>query len=238
MQQQASSLHLPENSIHIWQSNLTSIQTCYSAYWQSLSAAEQARASRFKNAQHQYRHVICHGQLRSLLATYLSVAAKTIEFEIDDFGKPRLKGSKTDQGLVFNISHSGDYALFGFGWQQRLGVDIEIWREAIDMEALTQRCFSKTERHHWHALKANAQPAAFFDLWTRKESFVKAIGRGLSVGLDQCVTATSAPLRYLSVPDSYGVASDWTLVNIECDPGMSAAITTDRPNCHISHHTI
>ena len=239
MLQEAFNHSLPENSIHIWMSDLLSAQAFYTIYWESLSDAEQARAQRFQQTQHRYRYVICHGQLRWLLANYLNKSPEAIEFEIDEYGKPRLKGSRIDTGLVFNISHSGDYALLGFAWNQRLGVDIEVWRDPVDSAALVRRCFSNTEQQYWNTLKPSEQQATFFNLWTCKESFVKAVGRGLSVGLDQCTIATAGSLCFQAIPTIYGCAEDWKLVDIECKQGMSAAVTTDRINADlICYHSV
>lgn len=238
MLQEAAHYLLPKNSIHLWKSDLLAAQPFYTTFWKFLSKEEQARAQRFKHTHHHQRYVICHGQLRQLLARYLNRTPTAIEFEVDKYGKPRLKGSKVDKGFVFNISHSGDYALLGFAWDQRLGVDIEVWRDPVDSAALVRRCFSDTEQHYWNTLKPAQQQAAFFHLWTCKESFVKAIGRGLSAGLDQCVISTSGLLGFQTVPAEYGPAKDWKLMNIECEPGMSAAVTTDETKGNLTYYPL
>ena len=81
-----------------------------------------------------------------------------------------------DQKLHFSISHSGDYVACAV-CEREIGLDIQIHREC-DMK-LAKRYFTSEEYEY---LKLN--PDSFTEIWTKKESYLKAIGTGLSGGLN------------------------------------------------------
>ncbi len=83
------------------------------------------------------------------------------------------------EDLQFSISHSGPVALCAVSAQE-LGADVQ--QPARWNERLVRRVCTAGERA-W--LETQPQPAqAFFRLWTRKESLVKACGLGIGCGLD------------------------------------------------------
>ncbi len=83
-------------------------------------------------------------------------------------GKPYL----TQGDLYFNLSHSGDYAALVIS-DEEVGVDIE--KLEPPKIAVAKRFFSKPE-YDWLA----KHPMNFYDLWVLKESYVKALGTGLT----------------------------------------------------------
>lgn len=83
-------------------------------------------------------------------------------------GKPYLAHG----GLYFNLSHSGDYAALVLS-DEEVGVDIE--KLEPPKIAVAKRFFSKPE-YDWLA----KHPMNFYELWVLKESYVKALGTGLT----------------------------------------------------------
>src|SRR5207248_611055 len=65
------------------------------------------------------------------------------------------------------------------------GVDIEQIRRDMCVTEIAGRFFSATERNALTALARDLQHDAFFDCWTRKEAYIKAMGDGLSLPLHQ-----------------------------------------------------
>lgn len=91
------------------------------------------------------------------------------EISFNEFGKPT-----AENGLHFNISHSGEYVLFALS-DREIGCDIEKSRK-IEPEKLGKIVFCENEMN---AIKKSAdKQQCFFDLWTRKESLLKCIGKG------------------------------------------------------------
>ncbi|MBS1834095.1 MAG: 4'-phosphopantetheinyl transferase superfamily protein [Acidobacteria bacterium] len=143
-----------------------------------LDEAEQCRASRFLAEAPRAAFVATRGALRQLCATYLNADPKQLHFAVNEHGKPFLPGS----GLEFNVSHSGKVAVLGFAWQQPIGVDVERTGRKGDIRRIASRFFHPGETA---AIEAAADPVqAFYRCWTGKEAYVKAVGLGLSLGLD------------------------------------------------------
>ncbi len=199
-----------------------------------LEPSEQQRAQRFRSEQHRHRFVVCRGRLRELLAGYCDGSeAAAIRFELNDYGKPRLAQTSQDQGLVFNVSHSGGLGLILVGYQCVLGVDVEQWRELHSLDGMVERCFADREQQQWRALDETEQLAAFYCYWSCKESFVKAVGQGLSLGLEQCIIATEPVPHFVGLPEGCGALNEWSLFEINLGHGISAAAAVRQPQCRL-----
>jgi 4'-phosphopantetheinyl transferase len=64
-----------------------------------------------------------------------------------------------------------------------VGVDVECVDREVDAGEIAARFFAPAEAHLLAHLDADARRDRFFDLWTLKEAFVKALGVGLSMSL-------------------------------------------------------
>ncbi|HYE36818.1 4'-phosphopantetheinyl transferase family protein [Methylocaldum sp.] len=224
--------HPTSTEIHVWHLNLAVTPRDCDAFWRVLNPTERDRCSQFRSDIHQRRFIVTQGALRCLLARYLDIAPYAIQFERNEHGKPRLAGTEPDKGLVFNVSHSGDRALFAVGLDLALGVDLEIRRPLTRVEGLVERCFAPSERDYWHSLPASRRLAAFFDVWTRKEAFIKAVGRGLGLGLTRCVLASGEIPRWKAIPGSCGDPDEWSLRNLDLGENISAALCARSSDIH------
>lgn len=144
-----------------------------------LSRRERERALRFRRGHLHDRYVTSQGLLRLVLARFTDRPPEALEFRHSDHGKPFL-----ENGPGFNLSHSGDHLLIGLVRGGRLGVDLEIPRHFPNLEALAERYFAPEEASELASLPEEERTGAFYRGWTRKEAFLKALGRGLSVPLE------------------------------------------------------
>ncbi len=144
-----------------------------------LSADERARAGRFAFERDRRRYTLGRGALRSILATYLRCDRTEIEFAYGESGKPQLAGADAASGLQFNASGSADMAVCAVTYGRRVGIDIEQVRVDCDPD-LVQYALTDAERAEFGRIPADQQASAFYRVWTRKEAFLKATGRGLS----------------------------------------------------------
>jgi 4'-phosphopantetheinyl transferase len=103
----------------------------------------------------------------------------SIKFSKGTFGKPYLKNVKD---MEFNISHSGDWVVVAFG-RSELGIDIEFMKQ-IDF-GIASRFFSRYEKDFIISGNQDMQRHRFYQIWTLKESYLKAIGTGLSGGIKE-----------------------------------------------------
>ena len=97
-------------------------------------------------------------------------------FSFNEFGKPFIQDNK--YGLQFNLSHCDDLIVFAFSRGNEIGVDIERIKKMEDMEGVANLCFTKFETEWMKNSKSSIE--TFYKIWTIKEAFIKAIGRGFS----------------------------------------------------------
>jgi len=194
-----------------------------------LSHDEIARAERFVRPIHARRFIVAHGSLRLVLAKILSVDPKSIEYQKNEHGKPSL-AHETE--VTFNLSHSGDLALIGVTEGRAIGVDLERFRDRLEMDKISKRYFSAGEVAKLFSLpKESLREAAFYDCWTRKEAYTKARGEGLSLGLDSFDVAfgpeeSPALLRSDKGADEL---SRWSFFDIKIRPRYAAACVVEGP---------
>ena len=131
----------------------------------------------------------------------------------------------------------------GFGFyavtrQRRVGVDIEYLRSLPDLDTVAERMFSPGERAALRRLPLAQRHEGFFNGWTRKEAYIKAIGEGLSHPLDRFTVslAPGAPARLEDVESDPAEAARWTLEALAPNPGCVAALAVEgrppRLACH------
>ncbi|PZN73142.1 MAG: 4-phosphopantetheinyl transferase [Candidatus Methylumidiphilus alinenensis] len=214
-----------DREIHVYSLNVAHFLYDYSrCFWSLLADDERERASRIKHQETQQCFVLVRSCLRSLLGRYLSCDARSIRFALGEKGKPRLAGLEPDRGLVFNVSHTGNFGLIAFASDTALGVDVERRRPMTDMDGIAERCFSAGELAHWRALPPDRCLQAFFDYWCFKEAFVKATGQGITLGLESCVVDLSRQPRMDLIPNSYGNPDEWQVAEIDAFADHSAGI--------------
>jgi len=179
-----------------------------------LSEAEQQRAEACSNPEVRARLLATFALRRQVLSQYLACAPEELAFRSGPWGKPELKESNSD--LHFNGSHSRQYLLLAVG-RHPLGVDIQQHKTTnTGYLRLAERFFAKAEVEILAAQDPKQRQQLFYRLWTRKEAFVKALGKGISFGLRRfSVSAEEAGMHcLLSVDDSATLARPWTLGSI------------------------
>jgi 4'-phosphopantetheinyl transferase len=193
-----------------------------------LSAEEVQRAARFLHSEHANRFVVAHARLRQQLASLLSMEPRDIRMIAGAHGKPALAEDLAVSGLEFNLSHSGSVGLIGWAWGRAIGVDIECWRPMHDESAVVRRFFSPSEVAAYEALAPALRTPAFFHCWTRKEAYIKAVGRGLGLPLDSFDVSVGDAndarlLRAAAAED----CRSWSLAAPELGAGVSAAVVLE-----------
>ena len=148
-------------------------------YEDLLSETEKLKASNYKFAKDRKMFVFSHAVLRMLLARYLKQKPENLRFQYGPFGKPFL--SKYES-LQFNLSHSGNMALIALAQADEIGIDIEKTELKKDILKVSKTVYSRGEINALEAINSNADKVRYFyELWTRKEAYIKQLGFGLSI---------------------------------------------------------
>jgi len=190
-----------------------------------LSDAERQRASRFLFDRDRDRFIVGRARLRQLLAARLGTRPESVELVYGAHGKPALARWFADSDLRFNLSHCDDVTLYAFSFGREIGVDVEAVRVIRDADDIAARFFSHRENQAYRALEPRDRPLGFFQCWTRKEAFIKALGDGLSYPLDRFdVSLTPGVpaeiLRVAAVPGDCG----WRMESLSPASGFVAAV--------------
>jgi 4'-phosphopantetheinyl transferase len=150
----------------------------YNKYTSFLDNNKRERIKKFKNWEDSQRSLLSEIFVRYYLCNKLKIKNNDLYFEFNKYGKPFLKGFKN---IHFNISHSGNWIIIVFN-NNYIGVDVEKI-EKIDYE-IADRFFTPDEYNFLNSVPKNRGDEIFFELWTMKESYIKAKGLGLSLPLN------------------------------------------------------
>ena len=196
---------------------------------QCLSDAERLRASRFVFERDRRRFIVGRARLRHLLASRLGVQPDAVELVYGPHGKPGLSRRFAGFDLRFNVSHSEDVAVYAFSRSCEIGVDVEVVRELRDADDIAARFFSRRENEAYLALGPRDKPLGFFNCWTRKEAFIKALGEGLShpLGRFDVSLAPGEPAKILRVGDAPGHDCGWRMESFSPAAGFVGAVVTE-----------
>ena len=148
-----------------------------------LSDSEHQRMLQFRKPESQRRFLIARGALRLLLAAlHPGLSSADLAFVFNDFGKPALRPNPLN--IHFNVSHSGNMIVIAIA-RRECGIDIEKLDASHNVGELAAFYFHP----HEHALLLHAPDEAaqlkhFYALWTLKEAFIKAEGKGMAIAGD------------------------------------------------------
>jgi 4'-phosphopantetheinyl transferase len=221
-------LALGESEVHLWRVDLNQAAANELRWQPLLSVDERERANRFHFEKDRQRFSTTRALLRMLLAAYLQSTPESLRFHYADKGKPSLDGPHLESKLMFNVSHSGDVALFAITRGREIGVDVEQVRRNSDLDAIAPRFFSAHEQAQLNALAPEQQVEAFFRCWTRKEAYIKARGEGLSLPLSQFDVSVGLDFggenALLATRPDPEEARRWSVRDVATSPEYAAAV--------------
>ncbi len=217
---------ITSDSVHVWCAALDQPATNVLKWETILADDERRRAADFRRERERSRFVVGRALLRIILGRYLDVDPVELQFGYGQRGKPLLADSGTHSALRFNVSHSQGLALYAVTREHELGVDIEYARSIAKMEHIARRFFSPHENQALFALPSDQRHEAFFNCWTRKEAYIKAIGLGLAQPLDRfdVSLAPGEPASILSIDGDQLMAAAWSLYALTPAPGYTGAL--------------
>lgn len=217
-------MQIAPGEIHIWSTTLVLNQAQEQFGLALLSPDEQARAARLVRPTISQRFIIARSFLRQILSLYVGKPASEISFSYNEYNKPGIN-YPLRTNVQFNLSHSDDRLIIALTVDYAIGVDIEKIKETFN-PAIVKRFFSEQEQQ---ALETAADPATFFyQIWSRKEAVLKALGKGLF-----------APPANFSVADEQQVITlekaDWSVLSLPIHEHYAAALASDQVITNISY---
>lgn len=226
------------DEVHLWVAALETSDDVLSGLARTLSADEQRRCQAYRFERHRRLFVAQHGWLRTVLGRYVGLAPERVSFVYGAHGKPAL-ARECDADLQFNLSHSRTLAALALADGRAVGVDVEALRPVRDAEQIAEHFFSPQERDTFRRLPAPQRTEAFFNCWTRKEAYVKALGEGLACPLDgfDVSLEPGVPARVERVGSDASAAERWRLWHLTPAPGYVGAVAVLGRDCSLVSRT-
>jgi 4'-phosphopantetheinyl transferase len=208
-----------KNSIEIWSvfqpDHAGDIDLCRTL----LNSDELERADKFKNPADAAGFILCRGLLRRILADCLDADPAGLQFNRNQQGKPFL----ADSELEFNVSHSRDRLLIAVTSGRAVGVDIEFRRSGLSMVSIAKRWFAPDEQTFFQTSENPERD--FFDIWAKKEAYVKALGLGIYKDLNTFAVPVGGKPSFPMI----GNDGLWFFQTLEIDSAYAAAVVSEAP---------
>lgn len=141
------------------------------------------------------------GRALARVAIERSAGISRIEqkFEQTQSGKPVCVG-----GPPISLTHSGDWVACAVAATGDVGIDLQFPAAHLNTDAIADSFFHDEERQ-W---VLDGERERFFMLWTLKEAYLKALGVGLSGGLN-CVSCRIDPPKIVATFNTYKPMRLW-----------------------------
>lgn len=227
-----SATSLPAHELHLWCAPVAALEDAEleDDCRQLLDPDEGRRASTFRFAADRRAFVLGRTLLRTTLSRHADVAPGDWRFDFNAHGKPRVAACHgAAQQLAFNLSHTRQLVVLVLGQQRALGVDVEALVADHDPD-IAERFFSPAENAALQGSDRSAQSTRFIELWTLKESYLKARGTGLSLGLEgigfDLASADGIATRF--APAIADQPARWHFTLLEASPNHRVAVCCER----------
>ena len=151
-----------------------------------LSTDEKIRHARFMFDRDKRDFAVAHALVRRVLSRYSTIAPRDWRFDASPNQKPQVAADQAGEPpLLFSLSHTHGVVACAVSRGLDVGIDVESIDRIVDAMEVARRFFSPSEVAMLDACAEGERATRFVELWTLKEAYVKAIGRGLIVPLDQ-----------------------------------------------------
>ncbi len=180
--------NLHRDHIHIWYLRPEDFQAieAINLFKHLLSHEEIRQRNRFTFESGQHRYLLTRGLIRSVLSSYFpKVAPSEWHFSSNQHGRPHVASPTMGASISFNLSHTQNLIVCALTLSGTIGVDAEFIQDNDHMLPLAERYYAPAERQSIDSLSSDKKKALVYRLWTLKEAFIKAEGKGLAISLNK-----------------------------------------------------
>jgi 4'-phosphopantetheinyl transferase len=159
---------------------------------------------------------------RHVLGRYLKREPAELRFIRGAFGKPRL--AETGAGAAhFSTSRSGVTYLIAVSRGRSVGVDVEQLEPLPDLDSVARRLLAPAEVEAIARAPEHLRTRWFYNAWTRKEAYVKAVGAGVTLSFSSFVVSVDDDVPRMLESDR-GDADAWTIRSFEPAANVVGAV--------------
>ncbi len=178
-------LDLGREEVHVWLTHVDTLDENGQARSAALmSGPERVRHDRYRFAKDRKLFFIARAMVRTLLSCYSGYPCSAWTFKENRWGRPEIDNPSLRPTLRFNISHTKGLVACILAVDREVGIDVENTSRPIEYLTIAESVFSPSEVGALKRLPGPALIRRFFELWTLKESYIKARGMGLAIPLD------------------------------------------------------
>ena len=219
---------LHDNEVHVWLVDIEKSLQEIEFYRKLLLSFELEKSNSFRFEKDRKRYILTQSILRLLISSYLNIKPAKIIYSYNVNRKPEI-ANIYDKKLCFNLSHSGNFIIYAFAWTSQLGIDIELKRQLEDTDIIIDRFCSEIEKKQYFFIQPEDRLDMFFDLWTRKEAYIKARGEGVSSALEKFSVSIDPSKRpfLIEEKDQPFAKEDWYFHNIAFNTKYSACLVVE-----------
>jgi 4'-phosphopantetheinyl transferase len=194
-----------------------------------LSSDERQRYGRFHFDRDRYSYLTAHALLRTCLSTCADLAPADWSFAARRHGRPEITNPGLE-ALRFNLSHTSGLVACVICHEDDCGIDVESVRNARhQLDSIAQRMFSATEAAALAVLSGEARSRYFFQHWTLREAYVKALGVGIGFPTHKLVFSVDDSGIHLSLGAGIeGQVDNWQFSLLEPDDQHLVALALRR----------
>lgn len=231
-----TSLDLEQGEVHLWYGFPGEVvdDLLIARYVEILSKEERLRYSSFFTSEFSVQYLLTRVLIRTVLSRYIDIAPADWIFKRNVYGKPIVDASMTlGSDLSFNVSHTCGLVIAAVGRSVRIGIDAEPVDRLI-VSDIIERVLTEGEISAMCELPLGEQKRRFIELWTLKESWLKAIGVGLSFParkIDFFIKSKNLALTRIDNFPADVVLSDWCFSQFLAHDRHLVAICTDQITC-------
>jgi 4'-phosphopantetheinyl transferase len=178
-------LRLSDGEIHLWFTfpcEMGDPQKPASAL-SILDDEEKTRMARLYLPEGRHLFGVSHTMVRTTLSRYSDIPPGEWRFVKNTYGKPSIDPELDSSPLRFSLAHTRGLAVVAVTERADVGVDVERADRIVDAARLSSRFFSPEEATALQGMPPERLRGRFFLYWTLKESYIKALGLGLSLPL-------------------------------------------------------
>lgn len=175
-----------ENEIHVWFCCPDEVTDAVKldGYRSLLSVEENQRQQRFHSTKDQHSYLVSHALVRKVLSMYCDIAPEQWLFAFNQHGKPEISpeilAALDCPPIKFNLSHTAGLSACVVSLNDACGVDVENIQRKNKLLSIAGRMFAEQELETLRDIPDDEMRNKFFDYWTLREAYVKALGSGLS----------------------------------------------------------
>lgn len=221
------------HGIQLWHLDLSELDYANCANLISMiSPLELEHARQFKFRHLQERHILNKIFLRLCLSHCTGTAPDRLQFNCNAHAKPRL--GNLGARPHFNVSHAENLVCVAVSFDGEIGVDIET-RQDIDVLSIAAQFFHPDEYQQIRNANQHEQERLFYRLWTLKEAFFKALGTGITAGLEKInIDLSCEPPKFSVAADLALPVDAWTIFDTTLNDDTFLALAHQSRQTHLA----